>query len=90
MCCIDVRTVVADDIGDAILAISRSSALNGTGIANADMAHPSWSKDSIMAITFGIVGTGLGVAAVWLVVRRCANMAAGCGRGAGEVQEEMC
>ncbi len=63
-------TVVANAVGDAIIAISRAAASNGTGIANAEMVQAGgWSKDSIMAITFGVLGTGLGVAAVWLGVR---------------------
>jgi hypothetical protein len=41
-------------------------ASNATGIANIFNDQPGWSKDSIMAITFGILGTMLGVAAVWV------------------------
>jgi hypothetical protein len=41
-------------------------ASNATGIASVFDDQPGWSKDSIMAITFGILGTMLGVAAVWV------------------------
>jgi hypothetical protein len=44
-------------------------ASNGTGIAKIFNEQPGWSKDSIMEIAFGIVGTMLGVATVWLSVR---------------------
>jgi hypothetical protein len=59
-------TLVADAFGDAVIAIARAS--NGIGIVNVANDQPGWSKDSIMAITFGIAGTILGVAAVWLGV----------------------
>jgi hypothetical protein len=42
---------------------------NGTGIGKIFNEQPGWSKDSIMEIAFGIVGTMLGVATVWLSVR---------------------
>jgi hypothetical protein len=42
---------------------------NGTGIGKIFNEQPGWSKDSIMEIAFGIVGTMLGVATVWLGVR---------------------
>jgi hypothetical protein len=59
-------TLVADAFGDAVIAIARAS--NGIGIVNVANDQPGWSKDSIMAITFGIAGTILGVATVWLGV----------------------
>jgi hypothetical protein len=57
-------TLVADAFGDAIVVNVRTS--SAAGIANIFNDQPDWSKDSIMAITFGILGTMLGVAAVWL------------------------
>jgi hypothetical protein len=57
-------TLVADAFGDAIVVNFRAS--NVTGIASIFNDQPGWNKDSIMAITFGILGTILGVAAVWV------------------------
>jgi hypothetical protein len=57
-------TLVADAFGDAIVVNVKAS--NVTGIASILNDQPGWSKDSIMAITFGILGTVLGVAAVWV------------------------
>jgi hypothetical protein len=61
-------TLVADAFVDAVVASVRASTSNDTGIASIFNNQPGWSKDSIMQITFGIVGTMLGVAAVWLSV----------------------
>jgi hypothetical protein len=57
-------TLVTDAFGDAIVVNVKAS--NATGIASIFNDQPGWSKDSIMAITFGILGTVLGVAAVWV------------------------
>jgi hypothetical protein len=54
-------------VADAVVASITAS--NGTGIANIFNDQLGWSKDSIMEIAFGIVGTMLGVATVWLSVR---------------------
>jgi hypothetical protein len=59
-------TLVVDAFGDAVAASVTAS--NGTGMAEIFNEQPGWSKDSIMEIAFGIVGTMLGVAAVWLGV----------------------
>jgi hypothetical protein len=61
-------TLVADAFVDAVVASGRASTSNDTGIVSIFNNQPGWSKDSIMQITFGIVGTMLGVAAVWLSV----------------------
>jgi hypothetical protein len=60
-------TLVADAFDDAVVASVMAS--NGTGIAKVFDEQAGWSKGSIMEIAFGIVGTMLGVAAVWLGVR---------------------
>jgi hypothetical protein len=58
-----LAAMVADAVDGAVFV--GVTAANGTGIANYFNNQPGWTKDSIMEITFGIMGTMLGVAAVW-------------------------
>ena len=63
------KTHLVTELTCATLVVASITASNGTGIANIFNDQLGWSKDSIMEIAFGIVGTMLGVATVWLSVR---------------------